>query len=89
MFHSIIFRNITLINIILYIIKTPINPREKSISLFFHLYFCVYSSFVYKDRDLIQCLFIIAFRKSIINSIYNVRTNRSDNTKRYNFCYRT
>ena len=71
MFHSIIFGNITLVNLILYIIKTPINPREKSISLFFHLYFCVYSSFVYKDRDLIECSFIYFIADSILNMYFN------------------
>jgi hypothetical protein len=71
MFHSIIFGNITLFNLILYILKTPIKPRKKSISLFFHLYFCVYSSFVYKDNDLIECSFIYFIADSILNIYFN------------------
>lgn len=72
-FHSLFFGILTLIDITHYLYKTPSDiNHSKSITLFFHLYFCIMSSFIYTYQDLINCSFIYFISDSFINIYYNV-----------------
>lgn len=70
MFHPILFGLITTCNVIEFIFKNYNKKYYKSISLFFHLYFCVFSTFIYKDEDIIYCSYIYFTADSIINSYF-------------------
>lgn len=69
--HSLFFALFTLMNILYYIRYNKI-AQQKSICMFFHLYFCFMSSFIYLDRDLIECSAIYFIADSFINIYYNV-----------------
>jgi hypothetical protein len=72
-FHSLFFGFLTLFDISFYIYKTPKEAKHsKSITLFFHLYFCIMSSFIYTYKDLINCSFIYFISDSFINIYYAV-----------------
>ena len=72
-FHSLFFGLLTLFDVLFYIYKTPKDMKHsKSITLFFHLYFCVMSSFIYTYEDLIDCSFIYFISDSFINIYYDV-----------------
>ena len=71
MFHSLLFGTISIVNIFFYVKINGKKTYEKSISLFFHLYFCILSTFVYKDDDLIHCAFIYFTADSVVNIYFN------------------
>ena len=71
MSHAFIFSNITIINIYFYIKKNHNKNPPKSISLFFHIYFCILSTFILKDEDLVQCATIYFTADSILNTYFN------------------
>lgn len=74
MFQTLIFFLLTNINFGFFVLKTPRNffteNNNKSITLFFHLYFCIFASFILKDDDLIYCSYIYFIYDSILNSFY-------------------
>lgn len=71
MYHSFIFGTITIINIFNYMYYNCNKKHEKSLCLFFHLYFCILASFLYKDDDLIDCSTIYFVADSLINTYFN------------------
>ena len=71
MIHTITFGIITFINIFYYLYFNYKVTHEKSISLFYHLYFCVLTTFVYKNSDLIECSVIYFISDSILNTYFN------------------
>jgi len=72
MFHTILFLIITLIESsrFIYLYKNTFN--EKNISLFFHLYFCFFATFIYKNEDLINCSYIYFIADSFLNTYFKV-----------------
>ena len=66
------FGLLTLINSTHYLYFKRKIRHEKSFSLFFHLYFCVMSSFVYKNNDLIECSVIYFVTDSLINIYFRI-----------------
>lgn len=71
--HSSLFLLITCINLIIFIVKNNKTKFEKnkSISLFFHLYYCIMVSFYFQDDDLIQCSYIYFIADSILNLYFD------------------
>ncbi len=69
--HSFLFAILTSFNIILYILTYNKKYHSKSISTFFHLYFCIFATFIYKDYDLIYCSTIYFIADSILNIYFN------------------
>lgn len=72
MYHTLFFGLLTLVNSFHYLYFNRKIKHEKSLSLFFHLYFCVMSSFVYKNNDLIECSTIYFITDSFINMYFKV-----------------
>jgi hypothetical protein len=70
MYNIILFFIITIFDLSRYICLYRKVKHEKSISLFFHLYFCIMTSFVYKNEDLIYCSYIYFIADSILNSYF-------------------
>lgn len=75
MFHTILFFIITLINLTSYIYLNNNKIHDKSISLFFHLYFCFCATFIYKNKDLINCSYIYFISDSFLNTYFKVFKN--------------
>jgi len=71
MIHSFIFGIITFVNIFYYTYFNYKVVHEKGISLFYHLYFCVLATFVYKNSDLIECSVIYFISDSLLNIYFN------------------
>ena len=70
-FHIFLFTVITLLNLIFYISTYNQIFHSKSISTFFHLYFCIFATFVYRDYDLIYCSLVYFIADSILNIYFN------------------
>lgn len=66
-YHTFLFSFITILNVICYILIHRKFYYERSISTFFHLYFCILASFVYKDMDLVYCSAIYFIIDSFLN----------------------
>jgi hypothetical protein len=69
--HTFLFAFITLINLVFYISTYNQIFHSKSISTFFHLYFCIFATFVYRDYDLIYCSLVYFIADSILNIYFN------------------
>ena len=72
MYHTILFLTITLINLLRYIYLNRKIKHDKTISLFFHLYFCVLATFIYKNDDLVYCSYIYFVADSFLNTYFNI-----------------
>ena len=72
MYHSLFFGILTLVESSYYIYINRKTKHEKSLSLFFHLYFCIMSSFVYENLDLIECSTIYFISDSLINIYFKI-----------------
>lgn len=69
--HTFLFGSITIINLIYYIFTYRKIYHDKAISTFFHLYFCILATFIYKDKDLIYCSLIYFIADSFLNTYFN------------------
>lgn len=72
MFHIILFFIITLIDLSRYIYIYKNKVHNKTISLFFHVYFCFFVTFIYKNEDLIICSCIYFISDSLLNTYFRV-----------------
>lgn len=70
-YHAFSFAFITIINLIFYIFAYRKVYHPKPISTFFHLYFCILATFVYKDNDLIYCSTIYFISDSCLQIYFN------------------
>ncbi len=70
-YHTFSFAFITIINLIFYILAYGKVYHSKPISTFFHLYFCILATFVYKDNDLIYCSGIYFIADSFLQIYFN------------------
>lgn len=70
-FHTFLFTFITTSNMLFYIFTYNKEYHSKPISTFFHLYFCILATFIYKDYDLIQCSAVYFIADSMLNIYFN------------------
>jgi hypothetical protein len=70
-FHIFLFTFITISNVLFYIFTYNKKYHSKPISTFFHLYFCILATFIYKDYDLINCSAVYFIADSLLNIYFN------------------
>ena len=70
MYHVFLFFIISLIDLFRYFYLNYKKNHIKSISLFFHLYFCIFATFFYKNEDLVYCSYIYFISDSILNTYF-------------------